>query len=147
MKKTTVLFICSHNSARSQIAEEYLRKYCGDAYAVESAGLEPAEQVNPLVVEVMKEEGVDLSEKKTKSVFDLYKKGNLYDYVVTVCDESDDARCPVFPGITHRLHIPFADPSQLEGTWEERLAQTRQIRDAIKTRLGNPDSPNFLLKM
>ena len=146
MKKRTVLFICSQNSARSQIAEEYLRKYCGDDYEVESAGLEPSAQVNPLVVEVMKEEGIDLSHKKTQSVFELYKQGKLYDYVVTVCDKSDDARCPVFPGITHRLHVPFPDPAHLKGTREERLAQTRQIRDTIKTRLSDPASPDFLLK-
>jgi arsenate reductase len=147
MPKTTVLFICSQNSARSQIAEEYLRKYCGDNYIVESAGFEPAPQVNPLVIEVMREESIDLSNKQTQNVFELYKQGKLYDYVVTVCDESEDANCPIFPGITHRLHVPFPDPAQFEGSWEERISQTREVRNAIKTRLNDPDSPDFLLKV
>lgn len=126
-----VLFICVHNSARSQMAEEYVRKLGGDEFMVESAGFEPG-VINPLVVEAMAEEGVDLSQKKTQSVFELFKKGRIFDYVITVCDESEGGQCPIFPGMTHRLHLPFADPSKLEGSHEEKLQQVREIRDQIK---------------
>lgn len=129
MKK--VLVICEHNSARSQMFEEMLKKIGGDQYIVESAGLEPTE-VNPLVIEVMKEEGVDLSGKKTQSVFELFKAGKLYDYVITVCDESVAAKCPVFPGITHRLHSPFPDPSAFEGDHAGKIEQTREVLASIK---------------
>jgi arsenate reductase len=81
-KKHKILFICEHNSGRSQIGEGYLKKFAGDHFQIESAGLEPAEQVNPLVVEVMKEEGIDLSDKKPQSVFELFKAGKLYDHVI-----------------------------------------------------------------
>lgn len=126
-----VLFICVHNSARSQMAEEYVKKLGGDEFMVESAGFEPG-VINPLVVEAMAEEGVDLSQKQTQSVFELFKKGRIFDYVITVCDESEGGKCPIFPGMTHRLHLPFPDPSQLEGSHEEKLQQVRAIRDQIK---------------
>jgi arsenate reductase len=129
-----VLFICVHNSARSQIAEAYLQQFCGDAAEVTSAGLDPT-FVNPLVVAVMAEEGLDLSAKKTRKVFDLYKDGRLYDYVVTVCEESLEGQCPVFAGVTHRLHLPFPDPAGVVGTDEEKLAKVRAIRDRIKERM------------
>ncbi|MFH1138642.1 MAG: arsenate reductase ArsC [Pseudomonadota bacterium] len=129
MKK--VLVICEHNSARSQMFEEFLRQYGGDDFQVESAGLEPT-RVNPLVVEVMKEEGVDLSEKKTQGVFEIFKSGRLFNYVITVCDETAAAKCPIFPGLTHRLHIPFPDPASFEGDHGERLEKTRRVRDAIR---------------
>jgi arsenate reductase (thioredoxin) len=130
-KMNRILVICEHNSARSQMFEEFLRLYGGDDYFVESAGLEPR-QINPLVVAVMKEEGVDLSEKKARSVFELFKSGRLYDYVITVCDETVAAKCPIFPGLTHRLHVPFPDPSTFEGSEEEKLNQTRKVREAIR---------------
>lgn len=126
-----VLFICVHNSARSQMAEAYLKAFGGDEFLAESAGFEPT-ALDPLVVEVMKEEGIDLSGKGTQSVFDLYKRGSIYAYVITVCDESVDSKCPVFPGMTHRLHLPFPDPAKVEGSHEEKLAQVREIRDRIK---------------
>jgi arsenate reductase len=132
--KQKVLFICVHNSARSQMAETYLKDFAGDRFDVESAGFEPG-VINPLVVEVMKEEGYDLSQNTTQSVFDLFKEGKLYDHVITVCDESSGQQCPVFPGITSRLHWPFADPSSFEGTWDEKLAQTREVRDTIKAKI------------
>lgn len=125
-----VLFICTHNSARSRMAEAYLGLFGGERYEAESAGLDPR-PVNPLVIEVMNEEGVDLAGKEPQSVFALYKAGRLYDYVITVCAESED-RCPLFPGVQRRLHWPFPDPSALEGTHDERLARTRAIRDAIR---------------
>ena len=126
-----VLFICVHNSARSQMAEAYLRQMAGEGVTVESAGLDPT-VVNPLVVAVMAEEGIDLSGKKTQKVFDLFRDGRLFDAVVTVCEESIEGQCPVFPGVTHRLHLPFPDPAAVTGTDEERLGQVRRIRDAIK---------------
>ncbi len=126
-----VLFICVHNSARSQIAEAYLKQLGGEDFEVESAGFEPTE-INPLVIEVMREEGVDLSGKGTQSVFELFKQGRTFTHVVTVCDESADQNCPVFPGMTSRLHLPFLDPAKVEGTREEKLHQVRTIRDRIK---------------
>ena len=135
--KTRVLFICQHNSGRSQIAEAYLKKFYGNHFEIESAGLEPAEAVNPLVVRVMDEDGVDLSKKKPQSVFDLFKKGNLYEHVITVCHDSE-SKCPVFPGITKRWHWPFPDPAAVKGTEIEKLEEVRKIRDMIKEWLLNP---------
>ncbi|MCB2185013.1 MAG: arsenate reductase ArsC [Deltaproteobacteria bacterium] len=126
-----VLFVCTHNSARSQMAEAYLRQMAGDRFQVESAGLKPT-AINPLVVEAMAEEGMDLTQKGTQSVFDLYKAGSIYQYVITVCETARESECPVFPGITKRLHLPFDDPSALEGGHAEKLAGVRRIRDQIK---------------
>ncbi|EKO37765.1 MAG: protein-tyrosine-phosphatase [Solidesulfovibrio magneticus str. Maddingley MBC34] len=130
-----VLFICVHNSARSQMAEAFLRQMAGDGVTVESAGLDPT-VINPLVVAVMAEEGLDLSDKKTRKVFDLFRDGQLYDAVITVCEESLEGQCPVFPGVTRRLHLPFPDPATVTGTEEERLEAVRGIRDAIKARMA-----------
>ena len=130
-KKIKILFICRHNSGRSQIAEAYLRYFHGDDFETESAGFEPSEEVNPLVVQVMKEVGLDLSQKKPQSVFELFKRGNLYEHVITVCQESEGA-CPVFPGITKRWSWPFPDPAAAEGTEAEKLETVRNIRDAIR---------------
>jgi len=126
-----VLFVCVHNSARSQIAEELLRKYGGDTFSVQSAGLEPG-ILNPLAVEILKEEGIDISGKETQSVFDLFKDGKLFSYVITVCDEGNSQRCPVFPGQTKRIHWSFQDPSQFTGTYEENLEQTKAVKEEIK---------------
>ena len=134
MQKDKVLFVCVHNSARSQMAETLLKKMAGDRFEVESAGLEPG-VLNPLAVEVMNEIGIDISQKKTKSAFDLFKEGRLYTHVITVCDETSAEKCPIFPGITTRLNWSFADPSSFTGTWEEKLSQTRAVRDAIKTKI------------
>lgn len=134
MVKKKVLFICVHNSARSQMAEAFLRNLAGDRFEVESAGLEPG-KLNPLAIAVMKEVGIDISQNKTKSVFDFYKQGKQYDYVVTVCDESQAAQCPVFPGAVKQMHWGFDDPSSFEGAWEEKLKKTRQVRDKIKQQI------------
>ncbi len=136
MIKQKVLFICVHNSARSQMAEAFLKKYGGDRFEVESAGLEPG-KLNPVVVEVMKEVGIDISQNKTKSVLDFYKQGKQYDYVVTVCAESEAGKCPIFPGttVTKRMHWGFNDPSSFQGTREEKLEKTREVRDKIKIRI------------
>ena len=127
MDNIRVLFICGHNSGRSQIAEAFLKDIAGDRFHVESAGLEP-KPVNPLVVEVMQEIGFDLSKAKSDSVFEFFKEGRLYDYVITVCNETAAGQCPVFPGITKRFHWPFKDPEELTGTREEKLEALRDHR-------------------
>jgi len=81
----------------------------------------------------MLEEGVDLRDKKTQSAFELFKQGRVFTHVVTVCDETLDQKCPIFPGMTHRLHLPFPDPAKVQGTHEEKLVQVRQIRNQIKS--------------
>ena len=126
-----VLFVCVHNSARSQMAEAFVRSMAGDRFDVESAGLEPG-SLHPLAVEAMKEIGIDISKNTTKSVFDSFKEGRLFDYVITVCDESSGEMCPVFPGITQRLHWNFDDTSTFRGSWGERVAETSQVRERIK---------------
>jgi len=134
MSKRSVLFVCVHNSARSQMAEAFLKQEAGDRFEVESAGLEPG-KLNPVVVEAMKEVGIDISQNKTKSVFDFYKQGKQYDYVITVCDESQSGACPVFPGRGERLHWSFDDPSAFQGSQEERLVKTRVVRDKIRSKI------------
>jgi len=134
MKKEKVLFVCSHNSARSQMAEAWLNFLYGDRFEAESAGLEPG-PLNPLVVAAMDEVGIDISQNKTKSVYDFFKKGKLFSWVITVCDESAAERCPVFPGAVKRLHWSFPDPSRLTGTFEEKMSATRKIRSDIKMRI------------
>lgn len=129
-----VLFICVHNSARSQMAEAFLQKFGGKRFAAESAGLEPG-MINPLVVEVMKEEAIDLSGKSTNSVYDYYRKGKRYDYVITVCSKDAAERCPIFPGGGKRLHWPFDDPSKATGSHEEKLTEVRRIRDEIREKI------------
>lgn len=142
MSPVRVLFICRHNSGRSQIAEAYLKLYGGERFHVESAGLEPAERVNPLVVAVMKEEGIDLAGKKPQGVFALFREGRLFEHVITVCSESE-GECPVFPGITRRWHMPFPDPAVVQGTEEERLTRVREIRDAIREAILHPREGQF----
>ncbi len=134
--KENVLFICVHNSARSQMAEEYMRKFAADRFEVESAGLEPG-RINPLAAEVLREEGMDITHKKTNNVFEFYREGRRYHYVVTVCSKEAAERCPVFPGVgpIQRLHWPFEDPSQVTGTREEKLKKVRAIRDQIKQKV------------
>ncbi len=134
MSRQTVLFVCIHNSARSQMAEEILRKLAGERFEVESAGIEPG-KLNPVVVEALKEIGIDISGKATRAVFDCIKSGKLYNYVITVCDETSAERCPVFPGVVRRLHWGFTDPSAFQGTWEEKLARTRAVREEIRERI------------
>lgn len=134
MRKKKVLFVCIHNSARSQMAEAWVNQLCGDFAIADSAGLEPG-TLNPLVVEAMREAGVDISGNTTKAVLDLFKTGQRYDFVITVCDLEAAERCPLFPGVTQRLHWSFPDPSKFQGTPEDRLAQTRTVRDAIKAQI------------
>jgi arsenate reductase (thioredoxin) len=126
-----VLFVCIHNSARSQMAEALLRKYGSPSFSSTSAGFEPG-VLNPLAVEALKEEAIDISGHETTSVFDLFKEGRLFHYVITVCDESSSERCPIFPGQAQRIHWSFKDPSSFEGTYEEKLAQTKEVMREIK---------------
>jgi arsenate reductase (thioredoxin) len=132
--KQKVLFICTHNSARSQMAQAFLNEICGDHFEPRSAGLEPG-SLNPLAVEAMREIGIDISQNQPQSVFDVFKSGELFAYAITVCDESSAQSCPIFAGVTKRLHWSFPDPAELTGTHEERLAGTRKIRDQIRARI------------
>ncbi|MBS1601318.1 MAG: arsenate reductase ArsC [Bacteroidetes bacterium] len=132
--KHKLLFVCIHNSARSQMAEAFLKKYAADIFEVESAGLEPAD-INPNVVAVMQEVGIDLSQKGTQDVFDLFRKGRMFNVVVTVCDQASAERCPIFPGMTRRLAWSFADPGAFRGSHEEVLQQTRAVRDQIEAKI------------
>jgi arsenate reductase len=109
MKKKKVLFICIHNSARSQMAEAFLNQLCDGEFEAQSAGLEPG-TLNPIVVEAMREIGIDISQNKAKAVFDFVKSGEAFTYVITVCDEASAERCPIFPGVTTRLHWGFPIP-------------------------------------
>lgn len=132
--KKKVLFVCIHNSARSQMAEAFLNDICGEEFEAHSAGLEPG-KLNPVVVEAMKEIGIDISGKPTKAVFDMFKSGKTFTYVITVCDETSAERCPIFPGMTKRLHWSFPDPSAFQGTPEQKLERTREIRDMVKLKV------------
>src|SRR3982075_3151871 len=123
--KKKVLFICVHNSARSQMAAALLNKRCGEFFEARSAGLEPG-TLNPLAVEVLLEMEIDISKNKTQAVFDVFKSAELFAYVIPVCDESEAEKCPIFPGVATRLHWSFPDPSKLTGTFEEKLEQTRK---------------------
>ena len=132
--KIRVLFVCVHNSARSQMAEAFLKDIAGDRFEAVSAGLEPG-PLNPLAVEVMREAGIDISKNAAKSVFDIFRSGALFGFVIAVCDAETAQRCPIFPGITRTLVWSFPDPAAFQGTSEERLAQTRMLRDAIRAKV------------
>jgi arsenate reductase len=127
-RKKSALFLCTHNSARSQMAEGLLGHLAGDRFEAMSAGTE-ATHVRPLAVRAMKEVGVDISEHESKTL-ERYL-GESFDYVITVCDDANEA-CPFFPGARERLHWSFEDPSRAEGSEEERLAVFRRVRDRIK---------------
>lgn len=116
------------------MAEAWANHLCRGYIEASSAGLDPG-TLNPLAVEVMKEAGIDISLNSTKSVFDLYKSGRLFNYVIAVCDESSAERCPIFPGITKRLNWSFEDPASFQGTWDARLKKTRIVRDQIRTKV------------
>ena len=134
MEKYKILFVCVHNSARSQMAESFLNELGGEAFTAESAGIEPG-TLNTNVVEVMAEAGIDISGKQTKAVFDLFRQAKPFNAVITVCDAASAERCPVFPSMTKRISWSFPDPSGFKGTKEEIMAQTREVRDAIKEKV------------
>src|SRR6202790_3610151 len=132
--KKKVLFICVHNSARSQMAAALLNKMCGEFFEAHSAGLEPG-VLNPLAVEVLQEIGIDISQNKTQAVFDVFVSGQLFPFVITVCSETEAKGCPIYPGVTTRLHWPFPDPSKLTGPHEDKLEGTREILRQIDRRI------------
>jgi len=134
MDKKRVLFVCVHNSARSQIAQAFLNMLAGDRFVAESAGLE-AGTLNPLAVEAMAEVGIDISGNTTRRAFDLLKSGQRFRYVITVCDAAHSQKCPIFPNTLQYLNWSFPDPAQLQGTHEEKMKEVRKIRDAIKEQL------------
>lgn len=117
------------------MAEAFLNVLGGGRFVAESAGLEPG-QLNPVVVEAMRETGIDIAGHLTKSVVTMVERGPFFDWVVTVCDEAGAERCPIFPGPGRRLHWPFPDPSGFTGTSEDKLAGTRQVRDAIRAQVA-----------
>ena len=132
--KQKVLFICVHNSARSQMAAALLNESCGEFFEAESAGLEPG-TLNPLAVEALQELGIDISHNKTQSVFEVWKSGKMFKYVITVCSEAETEGCPIFAGVTTRLHWPFPDPARIEGTPQEKLRRTRDVREMIQAKI------------
>ena len=136
MSKPKILFICVHNSARSQMAAALMNRLCGQYFEARSAGLEPG-TINPLVIEALKEVGLDISKNKTQRVFDLWKSGQMFQFVITVCSEAEAEGCPIFPGVATRLHWPFDDPSKFTGTAEERMENTRTVRDQIKEKIDS----------
>lgn len=135
-RKSKVLFVCVHNSARSVIAEAMLNLLCGDEFEAQSAGLQADSTtvVNPLAIAVLAEDGIDVSNYQPCHVFNVVKSSQLFSHVIAVCENAE--RCPIFPGVTQRLHWNFADPSQFEGTWEEKLERTRRVRDQIKDQIA-----------
>lgn len=133
MKKQRVLFLCTHNSARSQMAEGLLRSLGGDRFEVFSAGTE-ATRVRPLAIQAMSELDIDISGQESKTLERYLNES--FDEVITVCDAAAEA-CPIFPGATHRRHWSFPDPSQAKGSEAEQLAVYRRVRDAIRERIEN----------
>jgi arsenate reductase len=131
--KKKVLFVCVYNDASSQIAEAFLNHIYGDVFEAYSAGLGPG-RLDLCAAETMWEAGLDISANNTKWLFDFIKIGRTFDYVITVCDESNAGRCPNFPGAT-RLHWSFPNLSKLQGTDEEKLVKMREGRDAIKEKI------------
>ena len=131
MTKPGVLFLCTHNSARSQMAEAFLRALAGERFEVASAGTD-ATRVHPLAIQAMREVGIDLVGHTSKSLDGFLDKS--WDHVITVCDTANE-RCPVFPGRAMRIHWTFPDPSQATGTDQERLQTFRGVRDQIYARL------------
>lgn len=134
MNKIKILFVCVHNSARSQMAEAFINNFYKDKFIAESAGLEPG-KLNPLVVKSMQEIGIDISQNKVKDVFEMYKSGAFFNYVITVCDEASGQRCPIFPGTIKTIHWSFEDPSTFTGTDEEKLKKIAKVRDEIKLKI------------
>jgi len=132
-QKIRVLFLCTGNSARSQMADAFLRRYAGEHFEVFSAGLEP-KMINPLTIQVMAEIGYDISNQTSKSVKDFLGKVFIQ-LLITVCDQPEE-NCPTaWPGINQRLHWSFEDPAAFEGDQEEKLAKFREVRDQIDLKI------------
>ena len=126
--KKQVLFVCTHNSARSQMAEGLLNSLYGNKYTAYSAGIEPT-IVNPYAIQVMSEIGIDISKHQAKSINEFMEQ--KFDFVITVCDHSNET-CPFFPGGLKRIHQSFEDPASFKGEEDEILSAFRRIRDEIK---------------
>lgn len=131
-KKIKVLFLCTGNACRSQMAEAWLRHLGGEAFEVFSAGLEP-HGVNPDTITVMEELGIDMSAHRSKHLNEFIREAD-FDYLITVCGNADE-RCPFFPGMGTRLHWPFEDPAAFEGSEPEKLAAFRDVRDQIRAKI------------
>jgi arsenate reductase len=116
------------------MAEAFLNALGGDKFSAESAGLEPG-KLNPLVVKSMSEIGIDISKNKTKDVFDFFIDGKIFDYVITVCDEASEQRCPIFPGALKKMNWSIQDPSSFTGTEAEKLIKIAKVRNAIKLKV------------
>ena len=131
-----VLFVCVHNAARSRMAEALLRAMGGPSIEVTSAGFDP-QAMNPLAIEAMVLAGLPVGTTAVQpSVFDLYRAGRHFHYVISVCDESHGQRCPLFPGVTQRLTWNFPDPTDFVGTREAQLAQIIDLREALRARIA-----------
>jgi arsenate reductase (thioredoxin) len=130
--KPKVLFLCTGNTARSQMAEGFLCKYAGERFEVFSAGLEPS-FINPLTIQVMEEKGVNMSGHYSKGLDQFLGKVH-FAYLITVCSRADE-KCPIFPGMGQRLHWPFEDPAAFQGSSEEKLAKFREVRDEIEAKV------------
>lgn len=141
------LFVCVHNSARSQMAEAFFNQYAQGADCSESAGIEPG-KLNPYVVRAMAEKNIDISNNETKGVFALYKEGRTFSHVITVCDAEAAQRCPIFPGISRIIMWSFPDPSTFVGGDEDIMEQVRVVRDTIEAKvqafIANPSEENIL---
>jgi arsenate reductase len=132
VKKPRVLFLCTHNTARSQMAEAFLRKYAGDRFEAYSAGFEPQE-IHPYTRQVMEERGFDLADQRAKSLTEYLTRMH-FGYLITVCARAEE-RCPIFPGVGERIYWPFEDPTALEGTEAEKLDKFREVRDQVEERV------------
>lgn len=134
--KINVIFICTHNSARSQMAEAFLKKYAGDYFDVYSAGFNP-QPIHPYAIKVMEEIGYDLSTQHPKDLWQLIKNNSFVGIAITVCKPKEEEDCPTIPGILTRLFWHIDDPAAFEGTEEEKLAKFREIRDQIQKEVQN----------
>ena len=133
-RKIRVLFVCVHNSFRSQIAEAILNHKYGDRFIAESAGIQE-KGVTPLAILAMEEYGLDISGVRSNSVFDFCEEGRHYDYVIAVCSKEAQERCPVFPGSARRLHWGLDDPELFEGSPDELLDQAIVLRNQIEEKV------------
>ena len=133
LQKLKILFLCTGNSARSQMAEAFLRKYGGNTFEPYSAGLEP-KGIHPLTTKVMNEVGIDISNQRSKPI-DTYLGKILFEYLVTVCDDADK-NCPAgIHGVKTKMHWSFEDPARFQGNEDEKLAKFREVRDLIEKRI------------
>jgi arsenate reductase (thioredoxin) len=132
VNKQRVLFLCTHNSARSQMAEGFLRAMAGDRFEVQSAGTQKT-SVHPLAIRAMAERGIDINGQSSKIYVGLMP--DPWDYLITVCDDANE-KCPFVPGTTKRLHWSLPDPSRASGSEDDRLTVFRRVRDEIEARIG-----------